>query len=231
MTIHRFFPTVRPLLLYPVALLWLLFLASPADAQLCGSLQNAFGPYDYTDPAARQGKDGHPAALDIVERFHFSEEVESLARIDHKGSVDARSLLGDLDYTLRAFPNHHRALYAVSKLEQQVGRLPQLQGMRWPRSAACYFERAQRFRSNDPIVHLLQGIHLHRTGSLGEALKAYQRSEKLYPNSADLQYNMGLLQFDLGDYPLAKKYAERAYELGHTKPGLRNRLARAGHWP
>lgn len=69
----------------------------------CGSLQNAFGPFDYRDPEAR----GEP--LRLVESAHFTPSVESLVK-GNSGTV-----AGDLDYTLRAFPNHHRALYSVAQ--------------------------------------------------------------------------------------------------------------------
>jgi len=34
---------------------------------------------------------------------------------------------------------------------------------------------------------------------------------------------------DLKDFPAAQDHARRAYELGYPLPGLRDRLARAGH--
>lgn len=69
------------------------------DVAGCGSLQNAFGPFDYRDPAARA------ESLQVVERYHFTADVEMLRR----GKASA-NVLDDLNYTLRAFPNHHRAL-------------------------------------------------------------------------------------------------------------------------
>lgn len=40
----------------------------------CGSLQNAFGPFDYRDPSAR----GQP--LQLVESAHFTPDVEALRK-------------------------------------------------------------------------------------------------------------------------------------------------------
>lgn len=67
----------------------------------CGALQNAFGPFD--DRTAR----GYN--LDVVGSYHFTPPVEALIR-GASGTIG-----GDLDYTLRAFPNHHRALNATNR--------------------------------------------------------------------------------------------------------------------
>ena len=55
------------------------------DVPGCGTLTNAFGPFDYRDPAAR----GEP--LHLVEMAHFTTNVEQLVR----GA--SGQLIGDLD--------------------------------------------------------------------------------------------------------------------------------------
>ena len=67
----------------------------------CGSLVNGYGPFDYRTSAKQ---------LDIVEKYHFTSDVESLKH------GKAGYLGTDLDYTLRASPNHHRALMAMVNL-------------------------------------------------------------------------------------------------------------------
>jgi tetratricopeptide (TPR) repeat protein len=47
--------------------------------------------------------------------------------------------------------------------------------------------------------------------------------------SAVIHYLLGLVLVDLKDFPAAQEHARRAYELGYPLPGLRDRLARAGH--
>src|SRR5678816_4417104 len=63
----------------------------------CGPLANAYGPFDY-----RTDRTG--TTLSIVEDNHFTPAVEQLI------SGITSSVGGEIDYTLRAFPNHHRAL-------------------------------------------------------------------------------------------------------------------------
>src|SRR5437867_1540176 len=66
----------------------------------CGNpFQNAYGPFDYRTATGDQKT--------IVEAHHFTSEVESL----HAGITG--SIGAEIDYTLRAFPNHPRALMAM----------------------------------------------------------------------------------------------------------------------
>lgn len=201
--------------------------SSEAD---CGSLYGGgIGPLDYNDLALR----GPGKPLDQVEGAHFTAEVEGLIR--------GRSgyLWSELDYTLRAFPNHPRALYAFARYDIRERKKAQLEKKTYapprsrynfPATAECYFDRAIRWRPNDPNVRLVYGIYLQLIGNLNNALEQYKFSEKLQPNSADLQYNLGLLYFEKKEYALAKKHAQKAYQLGYPLPGLRDKLKRVGYW-
>lgn len=200
------------------------FLKDSFGSPPCGDLENHFGPYDYREASEDLKK--------LVERPHFPSKVENLI-----GGHTSMTPMGDINYTLRVFPNHARALNAVSKYEikkQQQAREgdrpynPESEG---GLTAECYFDRAMRWRPNDPDVYLVYGIHLYRLGRLDRALAAYKASERIRPNSSDLQYNMGLLYFDLKQYALAKEHAKKAYQLGYPLPGLRKKLASVGEWP
>ena len=183
----------------------------------CGSLQNGYGPYDYTDPVMRRSK------LPVVESGHFDAGVESL-----RGHAKNRhALAGDLDYTLRAFPNHHRALYAMARyyLSSKEYNRPPL-----PRSAECYFDRAARFAPHDGIVRLIQGIYFYKSGDIDAATEEFRTALALSPDSAEVHYNIGLAYVELDRLAEAKEHADRAYELGHPMAGLRNKLKRRGAW-
>jgi len=194
---------------------------------VCGDLATGYGPFDYTDPQDLK-------KLPVVETYHFTPKVEQL-----RGG-ESSYIWDDLDYTLRAFPNHHRALYAFVRYEikmrqksQQKNNYykPPMTKYGYPASAECYFDRALRWRPNDPTVRMLYGLYLHRKDDLRKALDQYRISEKIQPNVADLQYNLGLLYFDLKNYKLAKEHAKKAYQLGYPLPGLRKKLASIGQWP
>lgn len=199
------------------ALMGLAFLAwsMAAGAQTvpgCGQLENAFGPFDYRDPVSRK------ESLNIVERAHFTPEVEALQR-GHTGTV-----IGDLDYTLRAWPNHHRALAAV-------GRYSLLGNTRWTnpsvKSAECYFERAIAFRPDDETARMLYANYLLKRGRREAARAQFEEALRIAPNAVELNYNAGLFFVGEGDLERARKHAKVAYEGGYPLPGLRNKILAA----
>ena len=174
-----------------------------------------FGPFDYTDPEAKA------ARLPIVEQYHFSPDVEELVR------GKSGSLVGDLDYVLRSFPNHHRALSAMARLGvREKSESPEHSHFTIP----CYFKRAIDFVPQDAITHLIYGNYLYETGAPGKALEQYREAEKIDPYNPNLLYNAGLVYFKLGDYDKALDYAKRAYAAGFPLKGLRQKLEKAGKW-
>lgn len=192
----------------------LIFSQSRADVNdyVCGSLQNGYGPYDY-----RSDKD----KLRIVEQYHLTPEVINLVA-GATGTIG-----GDLDYTLRAFPNHHVALMAMAKLgEKQKTARPA--GAKY--GVECYFQRAVSFRGDDEIVRILYASYLSKAGKKSEALSQLNEADQLGTDSANANYNMGLIFFDLKEYDKALSHAQEAYRLGFPLPGLRDKLKRAGKW-
>lgn len=177
------------------------------------NLENSTGPWDYRT-TSRENKN-------LVERAHFTRRVESLMR------GQSGDLTADIDYTLRVFPNHPRALVAMSKLARR-------QNTARPRgsshSVECWFQRAVQFQPNDAQVRLLFGIELLKSGKRDDAVEQLKVAESLAGNDANVHYNMGLAYFDLGDYEKSLAYAHTAYQMGFPLPGLRDKLMRAGKW-
>lgn len=180
----------------------------------CGSLTNAYGPFDYTNPEHFNQR------LPIVTGAHFTSKVESLI------GGQSGELVRDIDYTLRAFPNHHRALHAMSSLQLRSNFrvTPPI------RTADCYFLRALRFKPEDSTVRMLYGIYLHKRGRFDEAIQFYNEALAAVPDDIETHYNLGLLYCDIKDFPSAKIHAQKAYAAGYPLPGLRNRLIKAGAW-
>ena len=195
-----------------VILLMTFLVSCSSFAQGCGSLENSYGPFDY-----RTSKD----KLVIVEGAHFTPDVETL----RSGATGA--LAGDIDYTLRTSPNHHRALNAMVNLSLRVGK-EKPQGAHY--TVECYFDRAFRFAPNDAIVRMIYGVYLSRINRKAEAIKALEEAKKYEIDNANVYYNLGLVYLDVKDYPNALKNAQMAYQLGAQLPGLRNRLREAGRW-
>ncbi len=194
-----------------------------ADEAACGFPAHIpeGGPYDYTlTEAVGVQYGGGKNRLKQVETYHFSPGIENLTQRVNIGS--------DLDFVLRYFPNHHRALDALGRL-----------GIREKAAKAsntsftidCYFVRAMRFAPEDFKVRVIYGIYLAKLGNLKKALEQYQEAERVMPDSINVTYNLGLLYFELKDYDKSLEYAKKAYSRGVTLPGLKNKLAKAGKWP
>lgn len=170
-----------------------------------------------------------PESRNSVERRHFTPEVERLIRGESTSDI-----LADLDYTLNKFPNHHRALWSISRyyLQQNQNTAAIANSyQRGPTPPECYFHRARRFAPDDPMVPAIYGIYLHRRGDLDAALQSYLEAEALDPNLSELAYNIGLLYFDLQNYDQAEEYAIKARKLGFPLNGLDRKLQRIGDTP
>lgn len=179
----------------------------------CGSLTNAYGPYDY-----RTDRDKLP----IVLVNHFTPEVEALIR----GKTGTRPG-GDIDYTLRAIPNNHRALLAMMRLGEKE-KTPQPSGSRY--SIECWFERAVLFRPDDGIVRMIYSSYLNSKGRIPEATNQLDIATTYAKDSAFTHYNIGLHYFDLKNYDKALVQAHKAIELGFPQTILRDQLQSVGKW-
>jgi tetratricopeptide (TPR) repeat protein len=180
----------------------------------CGSLENAYGPFDYRTAPEKQRK--------LVEDFHFDANVETLKR----GRTDV-NIGHDLDYTLRVFPNHVRALWAMVRLAAR-DKVEQPRGAHY--TVECYFDRAIRFRSDDAQVRMVYGLYLVNAQRKTEATTQLEKAIELGVGDPTLHYNVGLAFFDLKEYDRALAQANEAYRLGFPLPGLRDKLKRIGKW-
>jgi tetratricopeptide (TPR) repeat protein len=184
----------------------------------CGSLKNHYGPWDYTNPVHYKEK------LPIVENAHFNSDVENLRR-----GARTNSLPGDdLDYTLRAFPNHHRALYSMARYALQEENYRKPRGSRY--SGDCWFDRALRFKPDDPAVRLIFGVYLSQQKKYSEAIEQLEFAVNLDSNSSEAHYNLGLLYEKTDALEKAVQHARIAYDLGYPLEGLKNKLRRRGVW-
>jgi len=186
------------------------------DARADSFAGESYGPFDYSNHEHRQ------RYLGVVDGNHFNEDVENLVR-GQTGTV-----FEDLMYTLRIFPNHHRALNAMARLYRRDGGFPIGADVLLPLDD--FFQRAILFSPRDSIPHMVYAIHFHRAKEYDNALMYYQNALKLDPNSVELHYNLGLFYADIEDYEKSLHHAKKAYEMGHPLAGLRNKLIRAEVW-
>jgi len=180
-----------------------------AKINFCGELKNHYGPYDFI-------RDRASGKMEIVEGAHFTAEVENGVR----GSTGY--IGGDLDYTLRAIPNHHRALETIGRVSLRA-KVIQIPSAKYP--TECYFDRAIRFAPTDAMVRATYGNYLSALGRTAEALDMFQAAADLAPDNPTISYNLGLLYMKTKKYDKAAEYADKAYAQGFPLQGLRNQLA------
>ena len=184
--------------------------AAPENA--CGSLKNSYGPFDYRTQRE---------SLAVVEAVHFNQTTEMLIR------PMGRNFGGDFDYTLRASPNHHRALISMARYSERTNA-PKLDDTNW--SVDCYFDRAMRFAKDDFIVRMIYAGHLTRTN---RAMEALAQIDYVAANASDnpfTHYNLGLLYLEIKRYDKALAQAHAAMQLGLPRTELRDALKKAGKW-
>lgn len=186
------------------------------EEEFCGGLANPFGPYDYR----KASEFAHE--LYLVESTHFLPYIEAGIK-GHSGSI-----AGELDYTLRAWPNHLRALASLDRLSYRRKKDSMLEGSRWP--VECYFERAVRFAPDDGGARSAYATFLYRRGQFDKALPMFREAARLSPQDPMVNYNLGLAYFSNKNYTEANRYAQVAYKLNYPLPALKNKLTEVGKW-
>lgn len=192
----------------------LLLVATAASAKpYCGELANGFGPFDYREPP--------PDSLYLVESAHYTEEVAAGV----KGNTS--TIGGDLDYTLRAFPNHVKALTTMAAVAAR-SKVNQLPGAKYP--VECYFERAVRFKPDDGMAWGAYGKYLYGAGLEARAMPLLKKAHEMAPDNPSVNYNLGIAYFRAKQYDLAVQHAKKAYQHDFPFDGLRNMLVGARKW-
>lgn len=97
----------------------------------CTGKGQGYGPFDYIKAEER-------SEMPIGESYHFKADIENLTNKDPSG---------DLDYTLRAIPNHHRALLSAIRYQLKLNNKLIKGALVSP--AECYLQRAIHFSPKD----------------------------------------------------------------------------------
>jgi tetratricopeptide (TPR) repeat protein len=189
---------------------------SDFSGRSCPQPSSGYGPFDYTQ------RHDYSKELRLVEGSHFTSEIEALI----KGRTSTTPY-GDIAYTLKAWPNHHRALNSIARYNSRLKR----QNKKLPIAAECWFQRAIKFNPTDATIYMLYAIYLQNSKMLTQADTNYQIALRLDPDNIQTHYNYGLLLVAQKKFSEAKKHAEIAYGKAYPLLGLRNKLADAGYWP
>ncbi|MEA3642642.1 MAG: hypothetical protein VBE63_22260, partial [Lamprobacter sp.] len=71
--------------------------------------------------------------------------------------------------------------------------------------------------------------YYYRANRLPESKKYLEKAVSMAPENAEINYNLGLTLFALGEFDSARMRARKAYKLGYPLPGLRNKLSEKGY--
>lgn len=162
--------------------------------------------------------------LKTVDDYHFGPSVEALVRPMQLGMTFG----SDLDYTLIAYPNHHRALATLTRLGQRE-RTDQPKGSRF--TIDCYFTRAVTLAPDDTVARMLFAQYLRQRGRRNDAMGHLKLVTEQAGDNGLTHYNVGLLLMELEAFPEAARQAQRAAELGFARRDLADELRKRGQWP
>ena len=204
-------------------------LATAASAQQvpgCGNLENAFGPFDYRpDTYVYETTYGsHKALVNIVERAHYTIETEML--VSRKTGLVV-SPGADLSYTLRAFPNHHKALMTLIKLGEKEKTDKPKDSIY---TIDCWLRRAVAWKANDNVSKMIYATYLDKTNRRSEAEAQLEAAAQLAGDNVFTHHNLGLVYFDMKMYDKALFHANKTYSLGMTIPTLKEQLKSVNKW-
>ncbi len=188
----------------------------------CRGQGQGFGPFDYLKArtTAKEKKN-----LSVVEAYHFTSNVKNL--IHGQGGQGAK-IFPDLDYTLRAWPNHHQALLSISRFQLQINKKMRNDTISTP--AECYFQRAIHFSPKDAGTLSIYAYFLKKSGKLNKAVEIFEKALIIAPKSSKIEYSYSLLLIDLKRYQEALAHAKKSYQLGHPPAALRNKLLKLEIW-
>ncbi len=141
----------------------------------------------------------------------------------HAGDLTS-IVMADLDFTLKRWPNHRDAIRTLIEYDlaggKSYGYAP----------TECWLRHAHEYAPDDVDVILAEAYFHQRKGDREVAKSQYEEALAQGSKSPEVHYNLGLLYFDLADFPHAQEQARIAYADGYPLPGLRNKLKKAGYW-
>lgn len=190
----------------------------------CDGEKMSYGPFDYTNPKHVKYK------LNIVEEYHFTRETELLLP-EKRGLYVGQIRIGGMQYTLTAFPNHHKALRGMAQYHILFKNDIE-SGKKKPSDPAveCWFQRAIQFAPKDATVRIIYATYLKQINRYDQADKLYQEGVSLEPDRLNFRYNYGMFLVEQKKYSEALEQAKIVYKSNYPKDVLKQKLIKAGFW-
>jgi hypothetical protein len=131
------------------------------------------------------------------------------------------------------------SFYSFSRAEPQSPVYPDMaitvaqirQDMGKPEEAYAALQRSIEAQPARPEPYVMLAIIHRKARKLDQARDVLRQADEVTGgNSAEIQYNLGLINLELGDTTAANVNARQAYRLGYPLPGLKDRLRKLGKW-
>jgi len=104
--------------------------------------------------------------------------------------------------------------------------------MQKPEEAEEILRAAIESQPQRPEAYMMLALVHRKQKKLDQARDDLQRADAATGGeSPEIQYNLGLLNLELGDVDAAVANAKKAYAAGYPLPGLQRKLVQLGRWP
>lgn len=161
----------------------------------------------------------HCAGSAILNRARSEQSEVRKARMLNRARAET-------EYTFERIDSSH-ALFAQNYIQMATILFEQdNQG----RALSVLAELRLKAPSNSTAYTASAVIHSKRNDYEKALQILNEGNRRLAGKSPEIHYNLGLVHLELGDPLKATQHAKAAYKGGYPLPGLRMKLARAGHW-
>ena len=160
---------------------------------------------DYFDPNATSDYYAH---VQVVEAYHLGQAITKLS----ERRVSAKD---DLDFILRHFPNHPKALALMVEYGKQ---------QKDPGIALPYYQKAVELNPKIASIWSDYGAYQHELKNYDDAIFCFKKAVELKPKNGLYQYNLGLALFEKKDYVGAQDAANQARDFGIPYTALQAKL-------
>ncbi len=147
-------------------------------------------------------------SLNTVEKYHFCFQGQCADKTNFWEKFNAGkygSAIKELEYVLRIFPNHPRALNMM-ELMAKLTKSPAL--------AVPWYEKALKSYPYYSIIHANYGNYLININRIDSGIEEVQQAIKINPKYAKAYIYLARAYREMGKSELAASNAEKAKELG-----------------
>jgi tetratricopeptide (TPR) repeat protein len=165
-----------------------------------------------------EGLHHYCASIHFLNRSRAASDLNEKRFLLNRAWSDVNYSIVRADIGSMVFPNM-AVVASQIKLEQGDGE-----------GAISILKQAITAQPAQLETHIALALVQRKLGRLNLARDTLREADRISNGeSIEVQYNLGLINLDLGDSLAAVENAKKAYAKGYPLPGLRRRLAQAGH--